>query len=1089
VDPIEDPRYAILETLSCAEGRLTARARDRLTGAVRILKAVPRDEALHEALALLHAPPGVGPRLVDLVVPTGGARAWLLMEEIRGRLLADCCAQLAPEQLPALFRTLCQQLAHLHRVELLHMDLKASNVLISDTNGSCDVRLIDFGFARGLAGDIGEVRAPLGGTPGLIAPEVAAGWRYDGRADQFTLGAMWGRSFPRLLSDGRWGPLLERMTARAERERFPHMAALRDEVTRRFALPPLPDPQPPFGGGPLRGRASELAALRDWAASDAVAPLLLQAPSGTGLTRFLLEGLVAVARVRGAARMAEWGTSAVTAAGPRFLAFLEERLGVGEPLLIGIADPSPGWHALPPELAQGLKRRLPAGARRLLLLPLGEGALTEILAQSLGSGGVPAEEAGRSLERVSAGDLRAAAESFRTEVGPTIREDGSSWVIESESPSRTLTLRPLPRTGFSPDEEPQPIQQALALAARIGFVLDRALADGLLARFAGDDALAILLDRGLLQPLAGNDGASATRLRFLTTHLHHVSAARELACEAEVYAWLSRHARPHPGELAAVLAAADWAARAGDEGRRRRWLAAAWTHAWAQRREEDLRAIARHVAGPDALVSTQTVRRTAAELSELLDVEWDEPRVRELLARALIAVRADIADPILEELVRTPHAHPEAAVQALIRLHERDNGRGQTAAARAHRQALAQLAARTSVVPGGLLDWLEATEAFAHSDLPLAQLCAERARPRLTESDPVLAALCQQLLAILAFYQDAERGREQMLAALELAPDDPLRSQIHQNLAIMASTRGRMRESAQHARRAMETFPARHSLAQTVAMRQRLASAWSYSGQAREALRLVRELLSLRTRPLEPRTRVLLLCTAGRCQWHLDSPRAALPWFARAWELAREQCDARSQLGPVGHILEAVFELRAWNLVRDYGDTLRIQAAPHEADPLAVAAQLQALRARADGDPERAAALLEERLDSGRRQVSLWSRARYLQVSGVLITECAQAAGHAPRLERATKLLTEAAEMLAPTDLDLLRTSIQLDLARALHAASDAQLAHAAIDRAAAMARGLGCPSLMASIVRQRLRWNLAAKEANEGEGADDGPS
>jgi hypothetical protein len=78
--------------------------------------------------------------------------------------------------------SVCNAIHFAHSRGIVHRDIKPENVLIGRYG---DVYLADWG----VAGTIGERRAPLCGTPGYMAPEMVTGGLIDARTDVYLLGA------------------------------------------------------------------------------------------------------------------------------------------------------------------------------------------------------------------------------------------------------------------------------------------------------------------------------------------------------------------------------------------------------------------------------------------------------------------------------------------------------------------------------------------------------------------------------------------------------------------------------------------------------------------------------------------------------------------------------------------------------------------------------------------------------------------------------------------------------------------------------------------------------------------------------------
>ena len=82
--------------------------------------------------------------------------------------------------------------SEMHRMQVVHHDLKPGNIMLENTPSGDRVRIIDFGIAR-LVGEVDDLRSTgdlLVGTPSYMSPEQAHGKVTDPRSDIFSLGAV-----------------------------------------------------------------------------------------------------------------------------------------------------------------------------------------------------------------------------------------------------------------------------------------------------------------------------------------------------------------------------------------------------------------------------------------------------------------------------------------------------------------------------------------------------------------------------------------------------------------------------------------------------------------------------------------------------------------------------------------------------------------------------------------------------------------------------------------------------------------------------------------------------------------------------------
>lgn len=121
----------------------------------------------------------------------------LFMEYAPGgsiRSILDKRGKAPPEQVALWLRDILEGLAYLHSEGIVHLDIKAANVLLG-ADGSC--KLSDFGTAKQMNAAVdksnssnnnGETNAA--GTLHFMAPEVLNGGTFDWRADIWSLGCM-----------------------------------------------------------------------------------------------------------------------------------------------------------------------------------------------------------------------------------------------------------------------------------------------------------------------------------------------------------------------------------------------------------------------------------------------------------------------------------------------------------------------------------------------------------------------------------------------------------------------------------------------------------------------------------------------------------------------------------------------------------------------------------------------------------------------------------------------------------------------------------------------------------------------------------
>ncbi|MDI6739732.1 MAG: tetratricopeptide repeat protein [Candidatus Edwardsbacteria bacterium] len=109
---------------------------------------------------------------------------YFTMELMPGQSILDCCQGKRVAECSEKIAQLCRALEYIHEHDVVHLDIKPSNILIS---GDGTVKLSDFGLARRFTG---QSAFRLFGTPAYMSPEIIASQVPDGRSDLYSLGVL-----------------------------------------------------------------------------------------------------------------------------------------------------------------------------------------------------------------------------------------------------------------------------------------------------------------------------------------------------------------------------------------------------------------------------------------------------------------------------------------------------------------------------------------------------------------------------------------------------------------------------------------------------------------------------------------------------------------------------------------------------------------------------------------------------------------------------------------------------------------------------------------------------------------------------------
>lgn len=125
-------------------------------------------------------------------------RIYLVLERAEGgellEVIADAGGVLTEAHAAKILRQLCEALQYMHRLGVVHSDLKPANILLMSRAPDAALKLADFGLSSVVLGVSTHVAHALVGTPDFIAPELLKGFvtrkKYAPALDMWAVGVL-----------------------------------------------------------------------------------------------------------------------------------------------------------------------------------------------------------------------------------------------------------------------------------------------------------------------------------------------------------------------------------------------------------------------------------------------------------------------------------------------------------------------------------------------------------------------------------------------------------------------------------------------------------------------------------------------------------------------------------------------------------------------------------------------------------------------------------------------------------------------------------------------------------------------------------
>ena len=202
--------------------------------ALKLLKKTPNQQLLMtetQILARLNHPNIATLFEID---KTEEGQFFIAMELIKGDDMVSWSKSRNYSQLQIikLFQQLCSGISYAHEKNIIHCDIKPSNVLVTDIDGSATVKIIDFGISQ--FEEQTESYHEISGTPAYLAPEVLSTkgeLTTDARRDVYALGILLKKLLPQTLPID-IEAIIDKATAHDKNQRYQSSAELSSDLER-----------------------------------------------------------------------------------------------------------------------------------------------------------------------------------------------------------------------------------------------------------------------------------------------------------------------------------------------------------------------------------------------------------------------------------------------------------------------------------------------------------------------------------------------------------------------------------------------------------------------------------------------------------------------------------------------------------------------------------------------------------------------------------------------------------------------------------------------------------------------------------------